>query len=184
MTVYQQIVSKNIRVRVREAFHVGEGSIVDDYCYFSTQVTIGSFCHIANNVSIAGGASRLFQLGDYSSVSAGARIWCSSDDFNCDMAALCPDGIELNKNTITGDVCIGNLTIIGCNSVVMPKNNIPMGVAIGALSFVPPEYSFEEWSLYAGTPIRFIRKRNKSEVLRQRDALRAQLFNQNVSPIP
>lgn len=175
MIPHKPIISKNLRIRVPEHFHIGEGSIVDDFCYFSTRVSVGSFCHIANNVSIAGGCDRQFSLGNYSSVSAGAKIWCSSDDFNCDMAALAPAGIQIDRNTITGDVTIAELTIIGCNSVVMPKNDIPVGVTIGALSFVPAEFKFEAWSLYAGTPLRFIRKRNKKEVLRQKEAFISQL---------
>ena len=59
-SIYKNIVSRNIRCRVPEHFAVGEGSIVDDYCYFSTRIKIGRFCHVANNVSIAGGRKYTF----------------------------------------------------------------------------------------------------------------------------
>jgi acetyltransferase-like isoleucine patch superfamily enzyme len=168
------VISENIRVRVPDDFTVGEGSIIDDFCYFSTRVSIGRFCHIANGVSVAGGRSRRFTLGSFSSISSGVRIWCTSDDFGRDMAALLPPSIEVSKNTISGDVNLGELTIVGSNSVVMPANEIPDGVAIGALSLVPPRFEFKEWCLYAGIPIRLIRKRERDEILRQRDcALRA-----------
>jgi acetyltransferase-like isoleucine patch superfamily enzyme len=166
------IVSENIRIRVPQAFEVGEGSIIDDFCYFSTQIEIGRFCHIANGVSIAGGKDRKFTLGDFSSLSAGVKIWCASDDFSRDMAALAPESISIPKHTIVGDVSIGELTVVGANSVVMPENDIPIGVAIGALSLVPPRFDFEEWSVYAGIPIRRVGPRNRDEILRQRDLLR------------
>ena len=49
----------------------------------------------------------------------------------------------------------------------MPNNIIPDGVAIGALSFIPQNFNFKSWSVYAGTPIRFIKKRNKKEILKK-----------------
>lgn len=172
---YDPIVSKNIRCRVPEAFNVGEGSVVDDFCYFATQVFIGRFCHIANGVSIAGGKDQKFVMGNFSSVSAGVKVWCRSEDFTRDMAALAPPGIVVPKHTVVGDVALGELTIIGSNSVIMPNNDIPAGVAIGALSFVPPGYAFEEWYVYAGIPLRAIRRRDRGEATRQKDFLLQQL---------
>jgi acetyltransferase-like isoleucine patch superfamily enzyme len=144
---------------------VGDHSIVDDYCYFSTRVRIGFGSHVANGCSIAGGVDRQFVLGDYSSLSAGVKVWCTSDDFVNDVVAICPPGIK--ENLIAGDVTIGDYTAVGANSVVMPKNAIPEGVAIGALSFVPAGFAFEPWSVYAGVPIRHLGKRNEANVRSQ-----------------
>lgn len=169
------IVSANIRCRLPEAFRVGEGSIIDDFCYFSTQVEIGRFCHVANGVSVAGGKDRKFTLGDFSAVSAGVKIWCSSDDFTRDLGALPPPGVSISKHTIHGDVAVSELCIVGSNSVIMPDNRLPVGVAIGALSLVPPRFTFDEWSLYAGVPLRLIRRRDKDGILRQREQLERQV---------
>ena len=67
---------------------------------------------------------------------------------------------------IKGNVKMGKFTGIGTNSVVMPNNDIPEGVTIGALSFVPSNYKFEPWTVYAGQPIRPIKKRNKANIMR------------------
>lgn len=168
------IISANIRVRLPDDFEVGDYSIVDDFCYFSTRVSIGRFCHIANNVSIGGGKDQAFVMADYSSVSAGARIWCASDDFTSDMAAITPPEISIQKNMITGNVIMEELTIVGSNSIVMPSNRIPVGVAIGALSFVPADYEFEPWTVYAGTPIRPVKKRDRISVQNQKRSLEEQ----------
>lgn len=165
------IVSPNIRARAELV--VGAGSIVDDWCYFSTRVHIGRNSHVANNCSIAGGADFLFTLGDYSSLSAGVRIWCSSNDFVNDLIALDVAG----DDPITGDVTIGNYTGVGANAVVMPRNDIPEGVAIGALSFVPAAFEFEPWTVYAGIPIRPVAARNRERVLRQ-------LERAHIAPMP
>ena len=169
------IISKQIRVRVPEHFNIGGGSVIDDFCYFSTQINIGEYCHIANGVSIAGGKEFVFTLGDYSAISAGVKMWCSSTDFTNDMACLVPPGISIKQNSIIGDISVGELTVIGANSVIMPNQAIPIGVAIGALSFVPVNFRFESWYVYAGNPLRKIKPRNKTEVFRQRDALSAAL---------
>lgn len=162
------IISKNVRVRHPEHFVIGEGSIVDDFCYFSTQVVVGRFSHIANGCSVAGGATRKFTLGDFSSLSAGVKIWCTSNDFVNDLISIMPPGVDdIGDHKIFGDVSLGNLTGVGSNSVIMPHNEIPEGVAIGALAFVPPSYSFEPWTVYAGTPIEPVKKRNRDNVLRQ-----------------
>ena len=155
------IVSPNIRLRVEDHFEIGEHSIVDDYCYFSTRVRIGDWTHIATGCSVAGGPERLFSIGDFSSLSAGVRVWCTSNDFVNDAIMIgAAEGI-------TGDVSFGDHIGVGANSVVMPGNDIPEGVAIGALSFVPVGFEFEPWTVYAGVPIARIANRNRDGVLRQ-----------------
>ena len=84
------IISQNIRIRYPDCFEVGQFSIVDDYCYFSTRVKIGFYSHVANNCSVGGGRERLFVLGDFSSLSAGVRVWCSSNDFANDLVTVIP----------------------------------------------------------------------------------------------
>ena len=172
----QPIVSPNIRVRHPERFCVGDGSIIDDFCYFSTQVRVGRYAHIASGCSVAGGGEFAFALGDYSSLSSGVKIWCASDDFVNDVVTILPpEWGRIKEHGISGDVTCGDLTAVGANTVVMPRNVVPEGTAIGALSFVPAGFAFEPWSVYAGIPIRFIKRRNRESVLRQRDAIEAHL---------
>ena len=162
------IISRNIRIRHPEFFVVNDDSVIDDFCYFSTKVSIGRCSHIASSCSIAGGIDRQFTLGDYSSLSAGVRVWCTSDDFVNDIVTILPDGIgPLKTDLITGDVSLGDYTAVGSNSVIMPCNEIPTGTVIGALSFVPAGFEFKGWSVYAGNPIRLLRARNRENVLEQ-----------------
>lgn len=162
------IISQNSRIRHPDCFVVSDDSVVDDFCYFSTKVRIGRCSHIASGCSIAGGADRQFTLGDYCSLSSGVRIWCVSDDFVNDIVTILPKEIDSVKtNLIVGDVTLADYTAVGSNSVIMPGNQIPMGTVIGALSFVPPNFHFEAWSVYAGNPIRLLRSRNRDNVLEQ-----------------
>jgi acetyltransferase-like isoleucine patch superfamily enzyme len=166
------IISKQIRIRHPEHFVIGEYSIVDDFCYFSTKVRVGRCSHIANGCSIAGGGARQFELGDFSSLSSGVKVWCTSDDFVNDLVTIVPPGVEdVKEHLITGDVTIGDYTAVGSNTVIMPANHIPTGTTIGALSFVPAGFEFEPWSVYAGVPIKLVRPRNKQAVLAQVEKL-------------
>jgi acetyltransferase-like isoleucine patch superfamily enzyme len=170
------IVSPHTRIRRPETFRVGLYSIVDDFCYFSVRVEIGMCSHIASGCSVAGGGDRLFSLGDFSSLSSGVKIWCTSNDFVNDVVAILPEGCEdVGVNPIQGNVIIGDYCGIGANSVVMPDNTIPEGVSIGALSFVPARFRFEPWTVYAGAPIRRVRPRNRERVIAQIEKLRRHL---------
>jgi acetyltransferase-like isoleucine patch superfamily enzyme len=172
------IISPNIRVRQPAALVVGPDSIIDDFCYLSTRVTIGRCSHVASGCSIAGGPQRHFSLGDFSSLSSGVKVWCTSDDFVNDLVTIIPDGIgevAIKEHLISGDVSIGHYTAVGSNSVIMPCNELPDGTAIGALSFVPAGFVFEPWSVYAGVPIRRIGARNQEKVLEQARKLAAAL---------
>lgn len=155
------IISPNCRIRVPEYFRVGEESIIDDYSYFSTRVEVGRMCHIGPNCSIAGGREMLFRMGDYSSLSSGVRVYCRSSDYVNSLAAL-KSAIEL-----MGDITIGSMCGVGANSVIMPDNTIPDGTVVGALSFVPTNFKFREWSVYAGNPLRLLCPRNKGKVLEE-----------------
>jgi len=172
----EPIVSHHVRIRHPEYFVLGEGSVVDDFCYFSTKVTVGRYCHIASGCSIAGGVDRLFMLGDFSSLSSGVKVWCTSDDFTKDIVTIIPESIgRIKEHLISGDVIFEQLTAVGANSVVMPCNHILEGVVIGALSFVPPQFEFSRWTVYAGVPIKPIKPRDRDSVLRQTEAFERQI---------
>jgi acetyltransferase-like isoleucine patch superfamily enzyme len=157
---------------------VGDNSVIDDYCYFSTRIVIGKHCHVAASCTVGGGREYTFSLANYCSVSSGTRIWCKSNDYSQDLVILHhTEGINLKDDPIGGDVSIGEMCGVGANSVIMPSNIIPEGVVIGALSFVPSEFEFEPWSVYAGSPIRLVKRRNKNRVLRQRAILEDWLEN-------
>jgi acetyltransferase-like isoleucine patch superfamily enzyme len=169
------IVSPDCRIRYPEHFVVGDHSIVDDYCYFSTKVRVGVRSHIAASCTIAGGPSYTFSLGDFSSLASGVRVYCSSNDYVNGLVMIAPDGLDEPLEEIAGDVTIGNYTGIGANTVIMPGNAIPEGTVIGAMSFVPSTFWFEPWAVYVGSPIRLVKNRNKAKVLAEVERVRRAL---------
>ena len=170
------IISPHVRIRHPEHFEIGDYSIVDDFSYFSTRVRIGICSHIASGCSVAGGRDHLFTLGDFSSLSSGVKIWCTSDDFVNDVVTIVPAGAgPIKQHLIEGDVTLANYTAVGANTVVMPGNHVPEGTVIGAISFVPPGFAFEPWAVYGGIPIRRLGARNRAVVSAQAQLLRTRL---------
>jgi acetyltransferase-like isoleucine patch superfamily enzyme len=170
------IISPHVRIRHPEHFEIGEYSIVDDFSYFSTRVRIGLCSHIASGCSVAGGRDYQFTLGDFSSLSSGVKIWCTSDDFVNDVVTIVPEGVgPIKRHVLEGDVTFANCTAVGANTVVMPGNRVPEGTVIGALSFVPAGFAFDPWAVYAGIPIRRICGRNRAAVSAQAELLRKRL---------
>ncbi len=159
------IIGKTTRIRHPELCSIGDNSIIDDFVYVSTKLKVGFNTHIASNVTIAGGKTFTFSVGDFCSVSAGGRIWCSSNDYVKDLIAIMPK--EIKTNSIDGDVIMKNYTGIGTNSVLMPNVTLSEGSSLGALSIVKPNTILKSWTFYAGIPAIPIKKRNKKHVLKQ-----------------
>lgn len=159
------IIGKTIRIRHPELCSIGDNSILDDFTYVSTRLRVGSFSHIASHVTIAGGKDVTCELGDFSGIGSGSRIYCDTSDFQDEITSIIPK--EFKKLSTGGDVIMKNFTATGGNVVVLPKVTIPEGVVIGASSLVSPNVDLKPWMIYAGIPVRPIKKRNKKLVLKQ-----------------
>jgi len=170
--IIKPIISKNIRMRYPELFTIGEGSIVDDFCYISVGLSVGKFSHISTGCSFVGGCDNYVRIGDFCGIVAGARLVCNTVDFVNDLATIIPKDVLQVENPINkGDVVFADYSAIGANSVMMPNNYVPEGVVIGALSYVPSNYPFEPWMIYFGTPIKPRKKRNRDSVLKQAEVV-------------
>lgn len=171
------IISQNSRLRYPELFKMGDYSILDDFCYISTQVDVGIFYHIAANCVIAGGREHKFLAGNFGCLAAGVKVFCASDNFKEDISTILHEFTYVKTNIVTGGVVTGDYVTIGAGSIIMPNNFIPNGVCLGANSFVPSNFEFEPWSIYAGNKLRKISERNMNNVLRQAEEIRKRIKN-------
>jgi acetyltransferase-like isoleucine patch superfamily enzyme len=157
------VLGEYVVLKKPEALEVGDNVRIADFCRISSPCKIASNCEIAPGTYIAGGGdTHHFSMGEYSSLASGVRVWLSSNDYVNELVA---HNVPYVKE-IEGNVELGRYTGVGTNSVIMPDNHIPEGVVIGALSFVPSQFKFEPWSVYAGRPIRLIKRRNKENILK------------------
>lgn len=157
------ILGEYVIIKKPDLVEVGDNVRISDFCRISSACEIGSNCEIAPGTYIAGGEGvHKFKMGSYSSLASGVRVWLSTNDYCNELVTHSVPGVK----EIKGEVTLGKYTGVGTNSVIMPNNNIPEGVVIGALSFVPSNFEFEPWTVYAGRPIRKIKPRNKENIMK------------------
>ena len=132
---------------------------IDDFTIISCKgiIEIFNFVHISAQCFIT--SSTKIIIGNFSAISVGTKIFGGSDDFSGEFLAN-PTIPSEYTNVKKGDVLIGDNVIIGSNSVIMPNIMIEEGAVVGANSFV--NTSCSSWKIYGGTPIKFIKDRNKN----------------------
>jgi acetyltransferase-like isoleucine patch superfamily enzyme len=152
------IIGKTVRIRKPEECTIGDGTIIDDFCYISSSVEIGKNCHISSHVSISGGKGKL-KIGDFSTISSHCSVHCASSDYgqiSLDLPSV-PENLQFGG--MVENVNIGSFVTIGSHSCVLPGVIIPNGVAFGAYSLITKK-DYESFSLYVGIPCNFLKKRN------------------------
>ena len=102
---------------------------------------------------------------NHSGLSAGCKLYGKSGNYDGN-SLLNPTHNEEDTEIILGDIIIHKFASIGTDSVLMPGSVIPIGTTLGAKSLYTAKYKLDEWSIYAGIPVKFIKKRsNKCELL-------------------
>lgn len=136
---------------------IGDNVRIDDFCILSGRITLGSYIHIAAYSSLFGGTEGII-MEDFSGLSSRVSIYAVSDDYS-GKSLTNPTTPDKYKKLHSGRVIIGKHAIIGASSIILPNVEIKEGTAVGALSLVNKD--LEEWSIYAGNPIKKIKERSK-----------------------
>lgn len=141
---------------------IGDNVRISDFCRISSACDIGSDCEIAPGTYIAGGDGKYtFKMGECSSLAAGVKVWLSSNDYVNELVTHSVPEVK----EIQGNVTLGKYTGVGSQFGHYAEQRAFGRRQHRALSFVPSNYKFEPWTVYAGRPIRPIKKRNKENVL-------------------
>lgn len=148
---------------------IGSHIAIDDFTYITTGMNIGSWIHISPHVSIIGGADAGLVMGDFCTISAGARISCRGD-------AMLGDGlvgpfipVRYRDKLIGGTVVIGSFCSIGTNAVIAPGVTIGEGAVIGANSYVNKDVP--AWEIWVGSPARYLKSRPSTQMLKYAEEL-------------
>jgi galactoside O-acetyltransferase len=156
------IIGKTVRIRYPELVSIGDNCIIDDFTYISTELELVSNVHISAGCKIIGGRNSKVIFGQFSTLSPGVVIAAGSDDYEGGIATpLVP--MEFKGNVQYGAVSLGRHCIVGSNSVVLPNVVFEEGACVGALSLV--NKSLGAWKLYGGVPAKFLKDRNKEQIL-------------------
>jgi acetyltransferase-like isoleucine patch superfamily enzyme len=158
-----------------ERMFVGNAVIVDDFVFIMPggRVVLGDFVHVASFVSVLGGGELI--VDDFAGISSGVRIYTGTDDFVGGGLTGPTVPAELRAPVRRGTVHIGKHAVIGANSVVLPGVTIGEGATVGALSLVNAD--LEPWTVYAGSPARPVKQRDKQSVLSAEVKARAMAYD-------
>lgn len=135
---------------------IGDDVRIDDFCILSGMIEIGSRVHISAYCALYG--SKGIVIKDDSGLSAKTIIYSAIDDFSGNYL-IGPMQDESNTNVTGGLVTLERFTQVGAGSILFPNITIHEGTVVGAMSLV--KQSIPEWSVYAGIPAKFIKKRSK-----------------------
>lgn len=159
-------IGKNVKIKRTaglyfvENISIGDNSRIDDFSIIVASrehVEIGMHVHIASHCYISG--SDGLKMDDFSGLAPSVNIFTSSDDYT---------GEKMTNPTLprdltggpSGRVVLGRHVIVGCGTVILPNVTIGDGSSVGSQSLVTKP--LDEWTIYAGIPVKKIRNRSKN----------------------
>jgi len=156
-------ISANVEIRRPQLVSVGNHVAIDTGFYLTTQAEIGDYIHIAPYVTCIGGATTKLILKNFSTVAAGSRIICASDE-HLGVGLIGPTiPLKYRDNVLFGNVTFEQFSSIGTNVVVMAGITLAEGSVVGANSLVTKDT--EPWTIYVGSPARPVKIRPKEKML-------------------
>ena len=154
------LISRYARLNNPGNISIGDNVRIDDFCILSSgsePFILEDNIHISAGVYIYG--QNGFHMKSFSNISPGSKIFTQSDTFNGDF--LIGPMASIEHRCVYGySLVIEKHVIIGAGCIILPGAKFSEGVAIGANSLVKSECS--EWSIYAGSPVKFIKDRSKN----------------------
>ena len=171
-------IGKNVYFRYPELSVIGDNVIIDEFCFFSVPVHLGSYIHIAPHCSVIGGADGQFIMEDFSSCSAGGRIVCSSDDYLGSGIINPTIPKEFRADVTIGKVILKKHSCLGTACVVHPNVVIGEGAVTGSMTLITK--SLEPWGVYVGIPAKRVKDRPMEKSLDNERKLREQLYKDSL----
>jgi galactoside O-acetyltransferase len=153
------VVARNCTIIGLENITIGDNVRIDGFTSLIApggRIKIGSYVHIATACMLGGRAG--IEIGDYSSLSQGVRIFTAIDDFSgkrMSNATVPPHLLGIHS----AGVKIGRYVPIGSGSMVLPGVEIGEGAAVGAMSLVAQ--ALPEWTISSGNPAKPTGKRSR-----------------------
>jgi galactoside O-acetyltransferase len=160
-----------------ERLHLGSHVVVSEFTWIHAGVTtvLGSFVHLANHASIAGGGACI--LEDFVGLSAGARLITGSEMVKGEGLTnpTLPAAFRAVRRSF---VHLQKHAFLATNVVVHPGVTIGEGAVVGSGSVVTRDV--EPWTMNRGTPARAVGTRDA----RRMKELEARLYESlGVAPL-
>ena len=141
---------------------LGAGCRIDAFVTITGTVSLGRCVHISAGVCIFGGAG--VEIGDYSGLSPGVKLFTATEDLSGEWY-LHPTSPKRLRKVVSAPFRMGAHCTVGANSVLLPGASLADGACVGALSLV--KRPLPGWAIYAGVPVKFIRRRSNRVLTRK-----------------
>ncbi len=156
------LISPHVVITRPELVDLGAQARIDAFTVIATAASLGSYVYIGPHCSILGGWDGRFIMKDFSSLAAGCRILCSSEDYTGE--GLNGAAIPLQYRVVKiSTVTLERFASLATNVTVFPGVTIGEGAAVAAGAIV--EEDLEPWGMYAGSPVRRIGARRQQKML-------------------
>jgi len=165
-------IADNVVIKHPSNVKVGSHIAIDDFFYMTTALDMGSYCHISSHVSIVGGKTALLTMGNFSHLSAGARLIVMGDE-NLGSGLVSPviPGFYRDK-LVGGRIVIEDFVSVLTNAIVAPGVTLGEGCLLAAGGFaktdIPP------WEIWGGVPAKFLKTRSQGNMLKYAKMLQEQ----------
>ncbi len=163
------LISRNCVIRNPGSIVLGSNVRIDDFSILSAGASpfvIGNHVHISAGCYIYGASG--FEMGSFANLSSSVKIFTLSDSY-CGDYMIGPMS-PLHMRKVSGvSMKLGKHSIIGTNATLLPGADLGEGVAVGANSLVTRPCP--DWSIWAGTPARFLKMRNRGVLMLEKKLL-------------
>jgi acetyltransferase-like isoleucine patch superfamily enzyme len=163
------LIDKNVIIPFPNNIEIGDDVRIDTMCILSSgkkgNIIIKNNVHIAPFNLLYCADNHKIVLENHVGLSAGCKLYGKNDTYDGSYLIGPTHKIEDTK-VIGGDIVLNKFASIGADSILFPGSIIPIGTVLGSKSLYTAKYCLDEWSIYAGIPVRFIKKRsNNCELL-------------------
>ncbi len=156
-------ISGHVEIRRPHLVSVGNNCAIDSGFYCTVSAEINDYVHIAPYITVIGGAHGFWKMDHFSTLAAGSRVICGSDD-HMGEGLVGPTIPEEFKDHVTiAPVVFEKFANLGTGVIVMPGVTLAEGTVVGANSLVTQ--STEPWTVYVGSPARAIKSRPRAKIL-------------------
>ena len=156
-------ISANVEIRRPHLVSVGSHVAIDSGFYCTVAAEIGDYVHIGPYVTVVGGADGLLRMGHFSTIAAGARIICASDEHLGEGLVGPVIPARYRDKVTTAPVVLEDFASLATNVVIMPGVTLAQGSVVGAGAIVTQ--GTKPWTIYLGVPARAIRVRPRDKML-------------------
>lgn len=162
-------ISAAVEIRRPHLVSVGSYVAIDSGFYCTVAVELGDYVHIGPYVTAIGGAESTLSMSHFTTIGAGSRLVCGSDEFLGDgLVGSAVPGAYRDK-VLLGTVKLAMFASLGTNVVVHPGVILAEGSVVGSCSLVTRDT--EPWTIYHGIPARPMRERPREKMIAAAKAL-------------